>query len=202
MDAAAQPPPTYLYPDRLRLPLVFDPAALASDLERIDTAAWTAHYVADNYEGEWSVLPLRAPAGAAHPIQMIYADPAAEAFVDTPFLAPLAHIKVALAAFRCPLQGVRLMRLAPGSTIREHCDPGLCAENGTARFHVPIATGAGVAFLLNGTPVDMAPGSTWYLRLSDPHRVVNRGTADRVHLVIDAVVDDWLSEQLEAATAV
>jgi hypothetical protein len=42
----------------------------------------------------------------------------------------------------------------------------------------------------------MAPGSAWYLRLSDPHRVANRGTSDRVHLVVDLAVNDWLTELL------
>jgi hypothetical protein len=45
----------------------------------------------------------------------------------------------------------------------------------------------------------MAPGSAWYLRLADPHRVVNRGTSDRVHLVIDAVVNDWMLRLLDQA---
>ncbi|HEX4739088.1 MAG TPA: aspartyl/asparaginyl beta-hydroxylase domain-containing protein [Allosphingosinicella sp.] len=199
MTEFLQYPPIFHYPDRLRLPLAFDPAGLASDLERLDAAAWTAHYVRDNYEGAWSVVPLRAPAGATHPVRMIFPDPSAKAFDETSFLTPLVHIRAALDTFRCPLQAVRLMRLAPGSTIREHCDPDLYAENGTARLHVPITTSADVAFLLNGEKVSMAPGSVWYLRLSDPHCVFNRGTADRVHLVVDVVVDDWLKELFDAA---
>jgi len=52
----------------------------------------------------------------------------------------------------------------------------------------------------------MAPGECWYLRLSDPHSVANRGTTDRVHLVVDAVVNDALRrmispENLEFSTA-
>ena len=49
--------------------------------------------------------------------------------------------------------------------------------------------------------VVMAPGSAWYLRLSDPHSVANRGTSDRVHFVIDCIANDWLIGQLRAATA-
>jgi hypothetical protein len=47
--------------------------------------------------------------------------------------------------------------------------------------------------------VVMAPGEAWYLRLSDPHSVANRGTTDRVHLVIDCVVDAWLTDQLRSS---
>jgi hypothetical protein len=38
-----------------------------------------------------------------------------------------------------------------------------------------------------------------YLNVNLPHRVAHRGAADRIHLVIDCVVNDWLREQLLAA---
>jgi len=51
------------FPDRLRLPLAFDPGLLARDLERLSAGDWTSHYVKQNYDGDWSVIPLRSPAG-------------------------------------------------------------------------------------------------------------------------------------------
>lgn len=53
------------------------------------------------------------------------------------------------------------------------------------RLHIPVVTNDGVDFRLNGVRCPMSAGSTWYLRLSDPHSVANRGSSDRVHLVID-----------------
>ena len=44
----------------------------------------------------------------------------------------------------------------------------------------------------------MEAGSAWYLRLIDPHRVVNGGSSDRVHLVIDAEMNGWLLNLLAA----
>ena len=58
-------------------------------------------------------------------------------------------------------------------------------------LHIPVVTNDGVDFRLNGERCVMAAGSCWYLRLSDPHSVANRGSNDRVHLVIDAAVNDW-----------
>jgi hypothetical protein len=84
------------------------------------------------------------------------------------------------------------MKLTPGSVIKEHRDYDLAMEEGAARLHIPVQTNPGVEFMLNGLPVAMAPGECWYLRLSDPHRVANRGETDRVHLVIDCRVNDWL----------
>ena len=189
------------FPDRLRLPLDFDPARLAADMEAIAGAGWISHFVTQNYEGAWSVLPLRAQAGARHPIQMIYSNPAATAFEDTPLLAEAPYFRAVLAGFACPLQAVRLMRLAPGSTIKEHRDHDLRYEDGTVRLHIPVVTNPAVDFRLNGIRCVMAAGTCWYLRLSDPHSVSNRGPADRVHLVIDAAVNGWLTDLFDRAAA-
>jgi len=83
--------------------------------------------------------------------------------------------------------------------IREHRDHDLCYEEGTVRIHIPVTTNEGVDFRLNGVRCPMEAGSTWYLRLSDPHSVANRGEADRVHLVIDATVNDWLAGLFDRA---
>jgi len=187
------------YPDRLRLPLAFDPARLEADLAQLDQGAWIKHFVNRNYEGDWSVLPLRAAAGATHPVMTIYSDPGATAFEDTPHLARTPYFRAVLAAFRCPLQAVRLMRLAAGSVIKEHNDGDHDAEHGSARLHVPITTGPEVEFLLARKPVRMAPGSVWYLRVSENHSVANRGRDARVHLVIDALVNDWLLDAFARA---
>jgi hypothetical protein len=186
------------YPDRVRLPLAFDPARLAADLGRLESEEWIAHFVRQNYQGDWSALPLRAHAGATHPVQMIYSPPNATAFVDTPLLARTPYFREVLAAFRCPVTCVRLMRLTPGSRILEHCDNDLAAEEGWARVHVPVTTNARVEFFLSGVAVPMVPGEAWYLRLADPHRAANNGDTDRVHLVLDAKMDDWLAAMLAA----
>ena len=190
-----------IYPDRLRLSIAFDPARLRRDLETLTTTEWTAHFVPDNYEGDWSAIPLRSPEGARHPIQMIYSDPTATTFVDTPFLDACPYFQTVIASFACDLHCVRLMRLTPRSKIKEHRDHDLDAEHGMVRIHIPITTNPQVVFEVNRTPVEMAPGEAWYLRLADPHRVVNGGTSDRVHLVMDAVVNTWMTEQLDRACA-
>jgi hypothetical protein len=180
------------FPDRLRLPLEFDPKRLAADLDGLSGIAWTSHFVAQNYEGEWSVIALRAPADARHPVRMIVSEPGCTNFVDTPALAASPYFRLVLAAFACPLLSVRLMRLGAGSTIKEHHDYDLSFDQGTVRIHIPVMTNDDVDFRLNGEPCVMPVGSAWYLRLADPHSVSNRGASDRVHLVIDAGVNGWL----------
>ena len=187
--------------DRVRLPFAFNADRLCADLDRVLDGEWVDHMVKQNYDGDWDVLPLRFAAGATHPVMQIYADPTATEFEDGPALHRTPYFREILAQFECPLQSVRLMRLTPGSVIKEHSDHDLAVECGAARIHIPITTNPQVDFLLNRHRIVMEPGSAWYLRLSDPHSVANRGASDRVHLVIDCIANDWLTEQLSAASA-
>lgn len=187
------------YPDRLQLPLSFDPVLLRRDLDTLAATPWTSHFVRQNYEGDWSVIPLRCAAGETHPIRMIYSDPGATDYVDTPFLEPCLYFREVIAAFACPVRSVRLMRLTPGSVIKEHTDLDLGVESGTARIHVPVTTNPDVEFLLNRRRIDMREGQAWYLRLGDPHAVANRGVEDRVHLVLDLQANAWLMGFFEGA---
>ena len=188
-------------PDRLRLPLRFDPGPLAADLAGFAEADWVRHYVRSNYAGDWDAVPLRAAEGETHPIRMIGVHSQAERFVDTPFLARAPAIRALLAEVGGAQKAVRLMRLRPGSRILEHADHDPDLERPAARLHLPVSTNDRVSFHLNGTAVEMAPGELWYLRLADPHHAANCGASDRVHLVIDMWVDDRLSELLREAAA-
>ncbi len=188
------------YPDRLQLPLHFDPVLLRQDLEALAATPWTAHFVRQNYEGDWSVIPLRCMAGEKHPVRMIYSDPVATDFVDTPFLEACPYFREVIATFDCPVRSVRLMRLTPGSVIKEHTDLDMGVESGSVRIHIPVTTNPDVEFLLNRRRVEMREGQVWYLRLGDPHAVANRGASDRVHLVLDLFANDWLMGFFEAVT--
>jgi hypothetical protein len=73
-------------------------------------------------------------------------------------------------------------------------------RRGRHRAHpYPVVTNPDVAFYLNGARVVLEAGSAWYLRLTDPHSVSNKGGSDRVHMVVDATVNDWLQDLLESA---
>ena len=150
-------------PDRVKLPRSYSPMLLKDDLKLFQTDDWIDHFVKQNYDGDWSVIPLRGPATALHPILMIYSDPSCIEFADTPFLTRARYLPEVLRSFHCSLLAARLMRLSAGSRIKEHRDLDLAAEEGTARLHIPIETNDDVAFRLNGTRVDLKAGECWYL---------------------------------------
>ena len=89
-------------------------------------------------------------------LRMINSDPAARNFVDTPLLDASPYFREVLATFEAPLRTVRLMRLAPGSVIKEHHDVALSFEDGTVRLHIPVVTNDAVDFRLNGVRVALA----------------------------------------------
>jgi quercetin dioxygenase-like cupin family protein len=183
----------------VRLPIDFDVEALCRDLARIRDEQWTPHFNRGDYEGEWSGVALRGPAGAGHPILALTAHPGTKQWADTPLLERCTYFRHVLARFQCPLQSVRLLRLAPGAVIREHRDPELGLEDGEARLHVPIATSPEVEFLLDGVRIPLRAGETWYLDVRRPHAVTNRSGEHRVHLVADCAVNPWLASLIGAA---
>lgn len=186
-------------PDRMKLPIAFDIAPLRAEAEALPEEAWVPHMVQRNYEGDWAVAPLMAPAGETHPIRQIYSDPSATHFVPTRWLEEMPATRAALARIPAPQQSARLMRLGPGARIKPHRDHDLDAALGHARLHLPLVSGPDVDFWLNETRVSMAPGELWYLRLADTHAVDNRGDTTRIHLVLDVLVDETMAALLAEA---
>ena len=179
----------------VRLPLSFDPGGLRADLDQIDSGEWLTHFNAGYFEGAWTGVALRGVSGRT---QELYADPSASDYADTPVMLRCPHLAAATGMLRCPLKSVRLLKLSAGSHIREHRDQDLGWDAGEVRLHVPIITHPEVDFFLNGRRVVMREGECWYLDLGLPHRVQNRGTTDRIHLVIDCLLNDWLRATIEA----
>lgn len=172
-----------------RLPLPYDLAALRADLSAVAPAGWTPHFNQQYYSGDWSGIPLRGIPGTHVPL---YDDPTRSDFADTDNMLRCSYIPQFLATLECPIESVRFLKLAPGAVIREHRDFGLCLEDGAIRLHLPVHTNADVEFFLDDEALALAEGECWYLNFDLKHHLANRGTSDRVHLVIDARVNAWV----------
>jgi Aspartyl/Asparaginyl beta-hydroxylase len=174
----------------LKFPFSFDAGLLRGDLERFTESDWTPHFNTQYYEGDWSGISLRMTKNAHVPL---YSDPTVTVFVNTEMMSRCDYIPRVLSSLKCDIQAVRFLRLGPGDEILEHRDYGLNFENGAARIHVPVKTSPEVEFYLGGKPVPMNPGEAWYLNFDLNHSVKNSGSEERVHLVIDCLVNDWLA---------
>ena len=178
--------------DRVRLSMTFDAAAMQEEVDALNLR---------DFE-QYDVRPLRAPAHLVDPSipppppAKDYADGSWTEWLDMPLLNDCPHLSSVVDTFRANtcVTLVRLLRLAPGAVIDEHTDPtlGLHVERSVIRLTIPILINDAVTFFLNDNPVPMQPGECWYLRLSDPHRVVNFGTTERISMSIDMVPNEWV----------
>ncbi|GAB1597058.1 aspartyl/asparaginyl beta-hydroxylase domain-containing protein [Lysobacter claricitrinus] len=161
----------------LQLPLRFDAAALAREIDALGEDAWRPH--PQGFAGN-SMLPLVAVGG----------DPANEAFAGamaaTPALQRCPRLVRVLHAIGATVGRTRLMRLAGQAEVKRHVDQGYYwAER--VRVHVPIVTQPTVRFECGDATINMAAGECWIFDTWRQHRVFNDATASRIHLVCDTV---------------
>ena len=186
-------------PATLKLAPHYDATRLEHDLNQIVGSEFIPHFNKRYYEGDWSVVPLRSVGGRS---DQIYPDPTAtNKYADTPLLDRCPYVREVLTSLECQLQAVRFLRLKAGSVIKEHMDYNLSLEDGELRLHIPVTTNPEVEFVLDGHRIVMNPGELWYCNFNLPHRVTNHGSTDRIHLVIDCFVNDWVRMLIEDATA-
>ena len=80
---------------------------------------------------------------------------------------------------------VVLTRLPPGKVIYPHADTLGSYNKFYTRFHVPLQSDEFVVFTCGEEHVAMRTGELWWFDYSVPHSVENRGSDDRINLIID-----------------
>ncbi len=175
----------------LKLPFFFDAGLLQQEVDALSTPQWLPHYQVKHYEGEWTAIPLRSIGGKADDIIISPTDN--RDYRDTVFLDKSPNLKKVLQTFECTLQAVRLLKLNAGSSIKEHRDAELNFERGEIRLHIPVLTHPDVEFFLDKERLTLQEGECWYMNFNLLHAINNNSNINRVHLVIDAVVNDWVT---------
>ena len=147
------------------------------------------------------MLPLRCPRQHinAHPILQGFAIEGESEWSNLPLLDEWQALSGLLEDLECPVHAVRLMRLKAGARIKPHRDGGLAMEFGQARLHIPLSSNDGVRFKVGGRTVPMHRGELWYINADMEHEVCNSGSADRINIVIDCEVNDWLKTLITEA---
>lgn len=173
----------------IKFPFVFDVKKLQNDLGKILNKNWVDHYNTSDYSGKWTSVALMSQNGRS---DAIYAVPnGSEKLVATEILNSCTYFKEILDGFLFDKTAVRLLQLAVGADIKPHSDNCLGYEDGSFRLHIPIVTNNEVEFILDGTRLIMNEGECWYIDANFIHSVANRGTQDRIHLVIDGIRNEW-----------
>lgn len=176
----------------LKLPFQFEVDKLKHELALLLKSNWVPHFNQQGYEGAWNSIALYAKGGdAANILALHNTDLPLKA---TPALENCPYLNEVIQQFKCPLISARLLRLEAGAYIKPHRDYKLGYEDNNFRIHIPIITHKKIDFILDGQRLAMHEGECWYTNVNYVHSVANRGTTDRIHLVIDGERNDWSDE--------
>jgi len=176
----------------LKLPFTFESTLMKREVQHLLLKDWKLHYNTQDYEGQWEALPLRSVNGD---VKNLLALDASNHFEDTALMDFAPCIKQVVDSIECPKMSIRLLNLKAGTVVHPHSDRDLYFEEGEVRLHVPIVTNSLVEFYLDEERIIMEEGECWYLNLGLMHKLHNRSEVDRIHLVIDCKVNDWLIQQ-------
>lgn len=177
---------------QIKLPFHFDIKKMQSEVMSFNTQDWIPHFNQGYYKGDWSAIPLRSVNGDK---TRIFPDPTGtQQLANTIHMENCVYLKQIVDSFLCDKREIRLLKLSSGSNIKEHSDFDLSYEDGEVRLHIPIITNPDMEFLLDRKRVIMNEGECWYLNFNLKHSVANNGATDRVHLVIDCILNEWLDK--------
>ena len=158
----------------IRLPLRFDAARLAFEASHVEARKWMPHPSA--MRGN-SALALISSGGGDN-------DSFDGQKAPTPHLAACPYTRQAMAGFGEVLSRARFMKLDAQAEVGLHVDFNYHWFS-RVRIHIPVVTNPDVTFYCGDEQLHMAAGECWIFDSWRRHRVVNRGTEDRIHLVID-----------------
>lgn len=185
--------------DRVKLPFTFDVEKMVAEYRAMECRNFIYY----------DVIQLRGPAHMIDPNLPVpppaddFADGSWTDWMDSRALLESPYYMSIVDFFRAhtTVNLVRLLRLEAGAVVKEHTDPtlGLQIEKSVIRLTVPVLSPPEVEFYLNNSLVPMQPGECWYMRLTDPHRIVNQSDAERVNFTIDMIPNDWVRETILAA---
>ena len=186
---------------------------LNREISELDDIEYTNHYSNYNKKKSWNAISLRGytsdPAFITKPEEMNkkWKEENKDKdfhLQDTALRARLPTVEKLLDLLPGTKHRVRLMGLSPnGGELERHTDqvdPDCGVKNGKLmRFHFPLVTNPKVEFTswgVLGVPktINMSIGECWYLDVRKPHRAINAGDTNRIHLVIDVESNQDLRE--------
>lgn len=174
-------------PSSIKLPVSFLIDKLQAELAICENDLWTPHFNTGRYEGNWTSVSLRSQSGLINDITA-FPD---KGYKNTELLDRCPYFKEIMDWFQCEKEAVRLLRLGPGSEIKEHIDNDTSYEDGFFRIHIPIITNSEVYFYVDKKLVPMKMGECWYANFQLPHRVENKSSEPRIHFTLDCIRNDW-----------
>jgi Aspartyl/Asparaginyl beta-hydroxylase len=172
----------------LKLPLQFDAAALEREVRALPQSAWVPHPT--GFEGNEAVRLVTA---GGRPTDDLDGEMA-----PTEQLLAMPYARQIMGEIGGVWGRSRLMGLRAGGEVPLHVDSHYYWRTHW-RIHIPVITSPQVLFSCGPETVHMNPGECWLFDSFRWHRVVNGGTEQRVHLVLDTVGGGAFWDHVEAA---
>lgn len=174
----------------LKLPISFDAEALAAEVRALPAAAWVPHpgHIFGN-EAVRLVTPNGAPTDAL-----------AGPMAATEHLKGCDYVQQIMAEIGGVWGRSRFMGLAAGAEVPLHIDINYYWRT-HLRIHIPVITNPDVLFTCGDETIHMAPGECWIFDSFRWHEVHNKGSEQRVHLVLDTVGGGLLPQLMKDAEA-
>ncbi|ARN74516.1 aspartyl/asparaginyl beta-hydroxylase domain-containing protein [Oceanicoccus sagamiensis] len=186
-----------------RLPFTIDLDRLRLEIKQLEDKQWLDHYDTALADG-WTTIPLVTHDGSSDNENSQRIGQFGH-YKRTQYVDELPYLKELLDNFKCPHGRIRIMKLMPGTIIREHRDTFNEVSDyafGQVRLHIPIVTNDKVIFTVNGTNYHLSEGRLHYVNFTKKHYVKNDGTEPRVHLVLDLQVNDFLENIFPKSTLI
>ena len=174
----------------LQLPIRFDADRLAAEVNALPASAWLPHPT--GFVGNEAV-PLVSPDGLPN-------DDFDGPMAPTESLRQMPYIMDLMAELGCVWGRSRLMALAAGADVPIHIDVHYHWRT-HRRLHIPVVTNPGVLFTVDNETVHMEAGDCWLFDSFSLHKVQNKGSERRIHLVLDTVGGQKLWDLVEAASS-
>ncbi len=162
-----------------KLPVRLDMPRLLEELRQFEPYEWKLDRLTYIGAGGYSYINLVSHRGRANDIWDAPMRPSR-------YLERCPYLKQVLASFESPLAEVRIRRLLGSSSIPLHYDEGETVYN-RLRTHIPIVTDPEVLFYCDDQPLHMRAGEVWLFDRLRMHKVINAGSAERIHLVFDTI---------------
>jgi hypothetical protein len=165
---------------------VFDPVPIAKELE--NTVLWNwmnirrLNLKTDHYQVEDIILRYQK---VTFPCLMedFYEDmECVDYFVQGRF--PKTLFTIAKLFLDKEIGRIVIAKLKAGAHITPHKDEGKYCE-AHDRYHLPIITNDRVFVTSNNETIHMPIGTIWWFDNKKVHEVINKGSEDRVHIIVD-----------------
>ncbi len=172
----------------LKLPIRFDAEALAREVRALPPSAWTPHPT--GFVGNEAVR-LVTPGGED-------SDAIDGPMAATDSLNRCDYVRQIMEEIGGVWGRSRFMGLAAGREVPPHIDIHYYWRT-HLRIHIPVITNPEVLFTCGDKTVHMAAGECWIFDSFRWHDVQNKGSEQRIHLVLDTVGGGLLPDLMEAA---